>query len=279
MKAQEKFERAESSLRASEEVLKDLNDQLAKAEEALQEAIVRRETGEGQQRTIDKWSRGVSTLKQQIEEQKRSVVALQAAIPELKRQAILERAKGEGITRYKKARDRYSTLLGSPPSIESLTTLIGELRNYLTSLDEAQRTFLEAGKNLNGVILEHGLQEVGGIDIEKLRRDREEIDHRPVVKLSDNLEEAIEHLEGLSADFSTILVSLNDGETKIKVPKHPVINETCPCRRHERRYTPRHGWVLFELHYHPIDHNIPPEVVLIGKGSDFDSPPSWPCEK
>jgi chromosome segregation ATPase len=282
MIANNKLERAQASLKASAETLAELTTKLSEAEISLQDATLRRELGEGQQRTVDKWERESRSLGQQIAQLERTIATLNAAMPGLKRDAAIESAAGEGVQKYNRARDRYVDLLVSPPSVEGLTASIREITTYFTSLNEAQNAFLEAGKSLNNAILEHDLQEVGNVSNDTLRKDREELDHQPTVKLSDNLSEAAVMLEGLSDDLSRIPITLRNEETKIEDPKKPAVHEVCSCKgnkTHERRYIPRQDrWILTELRHHPMDNNRAPEVVLIGRGSGFEGRPEWPCE-
>jgi chromosome segregation ATPase len=276
MSSQQKYERAQASLKGSREELQELEAKLADKQKDLSEAIVAVETSTGQKARRDRLAREVENLEGRIRETQQSVAALEQALPGLRKAAKLEGMAEREVPLYQAARDTYINALAAAPDLEGLKTAIAAVAKYVSQLQEAQEDFQARAQGLNSFLLRESLDRVGNMSTSTLREDQAAIDSGPLSNLLDELVESREELEGVE---ETLLDTVNSARIAIIEPAPEDITEVCPCGLHRLEYKGRERlWRLFETTIVGTDLTGGPvtKTIELGRGT---TKPEWPCHE
>jgi hypothetical protein len=271
--ATKKLERARAALKTEQENLEDLQTKLNAAEKELETAVLNHETGGGQRARRDRLQRQVDDIRKRISETEQTIAVLERAIPNLEREAHLEKVAEELVPAYEKAKDKYMEALAQAPSTEELKSAVATITSYVEWLQECREDFLSRAQVINQVLLENDIR---GLTIEDLRRDQSDVDSGPLATMLDELMEVREELEGAEDGLSDAA-----GSATISViePAPEDITEACPCGLHRLEYKgDERLWRLFETTIVGTDLTGKPVTERIELARGTTRLP-WPCHE
>lgn len=216
--ASEQYERGRRSIQVAEERLAVINQRLPALETELEELIVTNEIKGYKGRTIEKTQAEIESLQKEKVVLGKTVEVLKKKLPELETAARVESAATEGVVTYQKAHGELTEILNAIPSLDTLTTGIETLREFLKEFDRGKRKYLSLSRGLADIMVSEKLESLGDITLDSLRSDRSGLDYVPVLQLSDSLIDLNERIKRLQYD---LFIAATNNPLEFYLPPEP----------------------------------------------------------
>lgn len=242
---QEEYERILKSLEINEHRLNVITRRIPELEAELQAAVVKQEIKGYAANTIKRLQDELKHLQSEKNNLEFSISAMQKALPEVKRQAEIERTATEGIEGYQKTKKDINTVLSEMPSLEAFESLTDSLIIWVDKLHECKAKFFSEGKNLYEFLDSNKIRELNGITQNTIRQDRQAVTFSPVIRLCHEIEKVIDLLTEVKISLYSADTD-NNRNTQLPPPldidrDYP---ELSPCGKYKRvRYG--ENWYLF----------------------------------
>lgn len=274
LSATERLERARGSLMVSEERLHFIVKTLPQLNSELEELILINETQGYKGRTIERTQSEINKLLEEKESLEKTISVLQKKLPELEKAWRIETASIKTIAEYRQSLTELSRLINELPAFDDLQEAIDKIQGYADELEKAQENFFSISQELNRILIDEKLQNIGDVDIEALRSNPESLDYQDILNFSDDLIDAGSKINLLQYNLyriGTAILSIID-------PPRPYIEETCLCGNHRREFKPGDNcWYMWEYQRDPKYFDVL-NWILIHRDGGFDRKPEFPCE-
>lgn len=249
----EEYERAVKSSEINQHRLNVILKRIPEIEAELQDAVVKQEIKGYAANTIKRLRDELNQLRNEKDGLEFSISAMQKALPELKKQADIERAATEGVDKYMKTKEHIQTVLSDMPDINELKNLTQRYIDYVNTLHTAKKDFYATGKGLFDFMQQHKLNELSSITENQLRQDRQNVSFNTVHELCEEIEKIADMLTEVK--FSLYAAITSDLNTQLPPPFDPeTVEQVSECGRFMRKKSSTSVWKMFELNKteHPL---------------------------